>query len=176
MSRRHFAGSYLPSFALALIAAQVFAADPRVPAAAAPARLLELARKARSRGPGGLTADELVELHAADAALDPHGVGFWEELAWWWAAQGGLDQTAAASKLAAAYERQRGAVPAGFRERLDAALDGLPTAGRASYVPPAYLISGMAYRVQPILVPRKAPFGIIEKDGISQRSILQAVP
>ena len=178
MSRRHFVGHCLALFAVVMVVPWARAAEPPVPGAAVPppARVVELAAKARSSGPTSLTADELVELHAAERSLDPSGIGYFDELVWSWAALGGLDEAAAASKLAAAYERRLGAVPVSFRERLTLALNDLPIAGRASYSPPAYVVSGPAYRVQRILVPGKAAFGITEKDGISQRSILQAVP
>ncbi len=177
MSRRRCVGHCLGFIAVVLVAPLGRAAEPLVPAAVPfQSRLLELASKSRSPGPASLTADELVELHSAEPSLYPGGIGYFDELVWWWAAQGGLDKAAAASMLTAAYERRMGAAPAGFKERLVLALNGLPAAGRAVYRPPAYVVSGPAYRVQPILVPGKARFGITEKDGISQRSILQPVP
>lgn len=178
MSRRCFARHCLAVFAVVLVASQARAAQPPVPAAAVPqqVRLVELANKASSSGPASLTPDEVVELHSSEPYLDPSGIGYFDELVWWWAAQGGLDNTAAASKLTAAFERRLGAVPSGFKERMVLALNGLPAAGRASYWPPAYVISGPAYRVQPVLVPGKASFGITEKDGISRRSILPLPP
>ena len=126
---------------------------------------------AKARWPASLSVDELVELYLVEQTWDPSGVGYWDELVWEWAAQAGQGETAAAGKLAAALEQKLGALPAGFRQRLALALQGLPPAGRAVYQPPAYVISGPAYRVLPILVPGKAAFGIVEKDAIGQISI-----
>jgi len=178
MSRPRFADGSLALLAVGLLACQVLAAEQPVPATPLQAqeRLLGLIHKSRSPGPASLTSDEIVELYSAEQYLDPSSVGYFDELIWWWAAQGGLDDATAASRLTTAYQQRLGAVPASFRQRLALAFKDLPAVGRAVYSPPSYVISGPAFRVQPILVPGKAPFGITEKDGISRRSIFQFVP
>ncbi|MCI0358052.1 MAG: hypothetical protein L0211_06195 [Planctomycetaceae bacterium] len=176
MRRRRFADGCLAVLAVGLVACQAVAAEQPATPVQTHERLLGLINKSRSSGPASLTSDEMVELYSAEQSLDPSGIGYFDELMWWWAAQSGLDEVAAASKLTTSFEQKLGAAPAGFRERLVLALNGLPATGRTVYLPPAYVVSGPAYRVRPVLVPGKSRFGITEKDGISRRSIFQPVP
>jgi hypothetical protein len=144
--------------------------DAQRPAGSAEGTLLAVLDKYAASGPAALAPAEIVEFHDLQADVDPREIGFLDELAWWWAAERGLDKASATTELETAYQNKHGQVSKTFRQRIGLALAGLPGPGRTVYLPPSYVISGPAFRIQPILVPRKAPFGIVEKDGINRLS------
>lgn len=137
------------------------------------ARLREIVAKYSASGAASLSAAELVEIYdlGTRSGSDPGGEVFFGPLVWSWAAERRIDATTCVAEVVQAYQTMLGPPPSGFDEQLTSQLADLPAAGRPVYSPPSYLPANVRFTRRRIYGLARLPFGPIEKNALSRRSI-----
>jgi hypothetical protein len=160
------------------LAVSVIPSSAQQPQAVGPAfqekvGLQMIVTKYSATGPASLSAQELVEIYdfGIRSGSDTRGEVFFGPLVWSWAAERGIDARSCIADIVQAYKSKHGVAPDRLANQLTAQLADLPATGRPVYSPPSYVPTNVRFVRRRVYGLGSLPFGPIEKNGLSRRSI-----